>query len=259
MLAGRDWIVAGRQRLDLAGIGKVKIKLHRPLEGRLKQVTITLDGDGHWYACMCCDDVAAKPLPPTGQSVGLDVGITTFAALSDGTMVANPRHYENTQAKLRRSQRTLARRKNKRSNRRRKSVAVLRGQHAKIARQRLDFHHKIAADIVRRFDSIAVEKLNVAGLAKSRLAKQIIDAAWAQFTTILASKAECAGREFVAVDPRGTSQECSGCGATVRKDLSVRIHSCPGCGLVLDRDENAARNIKGRGQRLRGGMIDGSP
>lgn len=252
-------LCAGGKRLDLTGIGKIKIKLHRPTEGQLKQITVTLGGDGHWYACLCCDEVPEKPLPAIGAMVGVDVGITTFAALSDGTMVANPRHYEATQAKLRRSQRTLARRKNKRSNRRRKAVAVLRGQHAKIARQRLDFHHKTAADIVRRFDSIAVEKLNVAGLAKGRLAKQITDAAWAQFTTILASKAECAGREFIAVDPRGTSQECSGCGATVRKDLSVRVHSCPGCGLVLDRDENAARNIKGRGQRLRGGLIDGSP
>ena len=247
------------KHLRLTGMGTLKVKVHRPTEGVLKQVTITLGGDGHWYACLCCADVPTKPLPATGQSVGIDIGISTFAALSDGTMVANPRHYERTQAKLRRIQRIVSRRRNKRSNRRRKAVALLAKHADRVRRTRLDFHHKVAAGIVRRFDRIAVEDLNVRGLAMGRLAKQVSDAGWAQFTTILASAAECAHREFVAVDPRGTSQRCSGCGTVVPKKLSVRIHDCPSCGLVLDRDENAARNIEGRGHRLRGGMIDGSP
>ena len=109
--AKKNWFVAGGKRLDIASVGKVKIKLHRPLEGRLKQVTIALDGDGHWYACMYCDEVPTRPLSPTGESVGLDVGIATFATLSTGEQVANPRHYELAQAKLRRSQREVARRK----------------------------------------------------------------------------------------------------------------------------------------------------
>lgn len=258
--AKKNWIVAGGKRLDISGIGKVKIKLHRPMEGRLKQVTVTLGGDGHWYACMCCDEVPAKPLPATGQSVGIDVGITTFAALDNGELVANPRHYEQAQASLRRAQKTVSRRRNKRSNRRRKAVALLAKQHDRVRRTRLDFHHKVAADLVRRFDRIAVEKLNVKGLARMRLAKQVHDAAWAQFTTILSSKAECAGREFIAVDPRGTSQTCSECGCEVRKDLSVRVHDCPHCGYVVDRDVNAARNVANRaGHVRRGGMINGSP
>jgi len=256
----KNWIVAGGKRLDISGIGKVKIKLHRPMEGRLKQVTITLGGDGHWYACMCCNEVPAKPLPATGASVGIDVGITTFAALDNGELVANPRHYEQAQASLRRAQKTVSRRRNKRSNRRRKAVALFAKQHDRVRRTRLDFHHKVAVDLVRRFDRIAVEKLNVKGLARMRLAKQVHDAAWAQFTTILSSKAECAGREFIAVDPRGTSQTCSECGCEVRKDLSVRVHNCPHCGYVVDRDVNAARNVANRaGHVRRGGMSNGSP
>lgn len=249
---------AKTKRLRLTGIGEVKVKLHRKPEGTLKQVTVTLSGDGHWYACLCCDDVPTKPLPATGQSVGIDVGITTFAALSDGTMVTNPRHYERTQAALRRKQRVVARRK-RGGNRRRKAVVVLRAHHDRVRRTRRDFHHKTALGIVRRFDRIAVEDLRVTGLARGRLAKQVQDAAWASFTRILESKAECAGREFVRVGPRGTSQRCSGCGAVVPKKLSVRVHDCPSCGLRLDRDENAARNIERLGHSRRGGMIDGSP
>jgi putative transposase len=256
----KHWLVAGGNRLSLAGIGNIKIKLHRPMEGRLKQVSVTLDGDGHWYACMCCDEVPTKPLPATGHTVGIDVGITTFATLSTGEQIANPRHYERAQTKLRRAQRIVARRRNKRSNRRRKAVNLLRGAHDKIRRARLDCHHKVAADLVRRFDSIAVEDLNIKGLAGGMLAKQVHDAAWAQFTQVLASKAECAGREFIKVDPRGTSQICSECGAGVPKNLRVRVHDCPHCGYVADRDHNAARNVEQRaGHARRGGMSDGSP
>jgi putative transposase len=246
-------LCADGKRLDLTGIGKVKIKLHRPLEGAIKQVTIATGGDGHWYACMCCDDVPRRPLPKNGRSVGIDVGITTFAALSDGSMVENPRYYERAQARLKRMQRIVTRRK-RGSSSRCKAVVALRAVHDRISRTRLDFHHKVALAVVRRADRIAVEKLNVQGLARGRLAKQINDAAWAQFTRILESKAECAGREFVRVDPRGTSQRCSGCGTVVPKKLSVRVHACSECGLVLDRDENAARNIEALGHSVGGGL-----
>jgi putative transposase len=256
----RSWLVAGGKRLDLSGIGKVRIKLHRPMEGRLKQVTVALDGDGHWYACLCCDEVPVSPLTATGQSVGIDVGVSTFATLSTGEGVANPRHFEHTQAALSRAQRIVSRRRNKRSNRRRKAVSLLAKQHARVRKTRLDFHHKIALDLVRRFDAISVEDLNIKGLAGGILAKQVHDAAWGQFISILASKAECAGREFIKVDPRGTSQICSECGAEVRKNLSVRVHDCPHCGYVADRDHNAARNVEQRaGHARRGGLIDGSP
>jgi putative transposase len=242
----KRWLVSGGQRLSLSGIGNVKIKLHRSLEGTLKQVSITLDGDGHWYAAMVCCDVRRKVLPGTGQSVGVDVGITTFAALSTGEDVQGPRPYRAAQKRLQTAQRRVARKRNKRSNRRRKAVALLGRQHAKVERARRDFHHKAASDLVLQFDTIKVEDLNIKGLAAGMLAKHVHDAGWGQFVEILAGKAESAGRELIKVDPRGTSQECSRCGAVVRKSLAIRVHACPECGLVIGRDHNAAINIEKR-------------
>ena len=245
-------LAAGGKRVKLAGVGNVKLKLHRPVEGRIKQASVTLSGDGHWYVAFACDGVQPSPLPDTGASIGVDVGITTFAALSNGELVPNPRPYETAQQALGKAQRVVSRRK-RGSHRRRKATQKLAKRHDKVSRVRLDFHHKTALDLVRRFDVIAVENLNVKGLAQMALAKQVHDAGWAQFTNIIRAKAEKAGREVVAVDPRGTSQECSGCGAVVKKGLGVRVHTCA-CGLVLDRDTNAAINIARRGQRLRGGL-----
>ena len=245
-------LLAGGKRVKLAGIGNVKVKLHRLVEGRIKQASVSLDGDGHWYIAFACVDVPTRPLPPLDTSVGIDVGITTFAALSDGTTVDNPRPYEMAQRSLVTAQRRVSRRK-RGSKRRRKAVELLAKQSARVQRVRIDFHHKTAHAIVQRFGSIAVEDLNVRGLARMRLAKQVHDAGWAQFTTILASKAESAGREFYRVDPRGTSQECSGCQQRVPKGLHVRVHACPHCGLVEDRDVNAAVNVQARGHRARGG------
>jgi putative transposase len=255
---GSAKLAAGGKRVKLAGIGLVKLKLHRPLEGRIKQASVTLAGDGHFYVAFACEDVPPEPLAPTGASVGIDVGITTFAALSDGTMVDNPRPFERAQAKLRRAQRSLARR-TRGSARRREQAARVAGLHDRVRRTRLDFHHQVARQLVERFDAIAVEDLRVRGLARSKLAKQVHDAAWAQFLTILASKAECAGRELVRVDPRGTSQVCSDCGADVRKGLHVRVHRCPHCGCEADRDVNAARNIERLGRSRRGGLSVGRP
>jgi putative transposase len=255
--AKKRWLVQGGRRLDITSVGRVKIKLHRPLCGRLKQVTVTLDADGHWYACLCCDQIAPGSAIPTGQGVGVDVGISTLLALSTGELVDNPRHFEGAHEALRRAQRTLSRRTDKRSRRRRKAAAALRARHARVRRTRLDAHHKTTLGLVRRFDWIAVEDLNIKGLARGRLAKQVHDAAWAQFIRILASKAECAGRELIRVNPRGTSQICSECGVEVRKDLRVRVHDCPHCGYRADRDVNAARNIYALGHSARGGTSNG--
>lgn len=245
-------LCTGGKRVRLTGIGNLKIRLHRQIEGRIKTATVTLSGDGHWYIAFSCDDVPAKPLAPTGQIVGIDVGITTFAALSNGELVPNPRIYETAQRDIAIAQRRVSRR-TRSSARRRKAVALLAKRHDKIRRTRLDFQHKVALNLVQRFDSIAVEKLNVAGLARGRLSKQVLDAAWSQFTSILKAKAESAGREFFEVDPRGTSQRCSGCDTVVPKGLGVRVHDCPHCGLIEDRDVNAANNIKRLGQSRRGG------
>ena len=146
----------------------------------------------------------------------------------------------------------MSRRKNG-SKRRRKAVALLKRKHQKIARQRSDFHHKTALSLLRTYDTIYLEDLRVAHLVRNHhLAKSISDAGWASFRAILEAKAACAGRRVVAVPPAYTSQDCSGCGARIPKSLSVRTHVCTSCGLIMDRDENAARNILWAGQALRG-------
>lgn len=247
-------VVAGDQRVRLSGIGNVRMRLHRPIVGRIKQVSVTLAGDGRWYVAFACDQVPIERLPEMGRAVGLDLGISCFAALSDGTIIANPRPFEAGHAHMRRAQRRVARRK-RGSHRRRKAVGLLARQHAHVQAVRRDFHHKLAAKLVTDFDRIAIEDLEVRGLSRSKLAKQVNDAGWGQFTTILRAKAESAGREVVAVDPRGTSQECSECGCEVHKTLAVRVHDCPHCGYVADRDINAARNILQRMGRIRRGEV----
>jgi putative transposase len=247
-------LVSGGQRVRLAGIGNVRLRLHRPIEGRIKQISVTLAGDGRWYVAFVCDQVPSHPMEPTGKDIGVDLGITTFAALSDGTLVENPHPLESARHQVRLAQRRVSRRK-RGSSRRRKAVALLSRRHTHVEAARRDFHHKLAVNLCRRFDHIAIEELNMRGLAQGMLSKQVNDAGWGQFTTILRAKAECAGREVVAVDPRGTSQECSACGCEVRKTLSVRVHDCPHCGYVADRDVNAARNVLQRMGRIRRGEV----
>jgi putative transposase len=233
----------------MRGIGRIKLHLSRPVEGTVKTVTLKRDSRGDWWVTFSCDSVPARPLPDTGRAVGVDLGLNVFLATSDGETVDNPRHLRTAEADLRRAQRRVSRRK-RGGNRRRKAVRVLARKHRRVQDARRDFHFKTALDLVRRYDLIAVENLNIRGLARTRLAKSIGDAGWGQFLHALATKAESAGREVIAVDPRGTSQECSDCGATPdkRKTLSVRTHRCV-CGLVLDRDVNAARNILARAER----------
>ncbi len=247
-------LTTGGKRVEITGIGSVKLKMHRPMDGTLKQATVSLDSDGHWYICFVCVDIPAKPLPLTGKEVGVDLGITTFAALSneDGTDVdiPNPRPYERAQPRLASAQHKVSRRR-KYSKRRTKDVALLAKHHCKVARIRRDFHHKAARYLVVRYESIYLEDLNIKGLAKGFLAKQVHDAGWGQFGTILSNKAECAGRWFSRSDPRGTSIICSECEERVPKALNVRVHLCPYCGLKINRDTNAARNTKSRGQRDR--------
>jgi len=248
-------LVAGGNRVRLTGIGNVRFRQHRPMEGRTKQVSVTLSGDGRWYVAFVCDQVPIHPLPPTGKEVGIDLGITCFAALSDGPPgIDNPRPMEKAQWQLARSQRRVSRRK-RGSSRRKKAVALLAQRHDRIAAIRRDHHHNAALLLVRNYDRIGIEDLEVRGLARGMLAKQVHDAGWGQFTTILRAKAESAGREVVAVDPRGTSQECSACGREVNKSLAVRVHNCPYCGLIVDRDINAARNILQRMGRIRRGEV----
>lgn len=228
-------------RLVLSKVGHIKVFRDRPLKGKPKTATIIRKADG-WYVSIVCE-VEPEPLPETGESVGVDVGITHFATLSTGETVDNPRCYRRAERRLAKAQRRVSRRK-KGSKRREKAKALLGKAHLTVARSRRDHAHKTAKCLVERYDRIAVEDLNVKGMVKNRhLAKAISDSGWTQFVQILSDKAEKAGREIVKVNPRNTSQKCSGCGELVRKTLATRWHSCPPCGCELGRDHNAAINI----------------
>jgi putative transposase len=233
--------------LTLSKIGRIRIRLHRPLEGNPKTVTISREADGR-YACVSCAEVPLHPLPQTGLDTGIDVGLKVFLIAADRASVENPRYYRTAERQLARAQRRVARRK-KGSNRRHKAATLLKRHHQKVQRQRRDFHHKTALALLKQYDTIYLEDLQVRNMVRNHhLAKSISDASWAAFRTILTFKAACAGKWVLAVPPAFTSQDCSGCGERVRKSLSVRTHVCPRCGLVVDRDENAAVNILRAGQ-----------
>jgi putative transposase len=233
--------------LSLSKIGRISIRLHRPMEGTPKTVTIRREAAG-WYVAISCADVPIQPLPETGQETGIDMGLESFATLANGQPIFNPSYYRRAEAYLRRCQRRVARRR-KGSHRRAKAVKILAKAHQHIANQRRDFHHQQAVKLVRAYDSIAYEELQVANMVRNHhLAKSIQDAGWSQFLNILTFKAASAGKRVQAVNPAFTSQRCSGCGVLVQKGLSVRWHACPHCGTSLHRDHNAARNILRLGQ-----------
>jgi putative transposase len=237
--------------LVLSKVGRIAIRWSRPLEGTPKSVTISREADG-WYVCISCADVPVQLLESTGQETGIDLGLESFATLADGTMIHNPRCYRKAERRLKTAQRKVSRRKQG-SNRRRKAVKLLARAHQQVKQQRQDFQHKAALQLVRQFDTIYHEALQVANMLKNHhRAKSIADAGWSGFLSILAFKAACAGKRVVAVNPAYTSQTCSGCGVVVQKGLSVRWHSCPACGTSLHRDHNAAKNIERLGQSHRG-------
>jgi putative transposase len=240
------------------------------VQGTTKTVTISREADG-WYVCFSCAEVPTQPLPLTGCETGIDVGLKAFLITADGDPTPNPRYYCKAEQAFKKAQRRVSRRK-KGSKRRRKAVRVLARTHQHVRRQRADFQHKTALDLVRAYDTVSVEAIQPANLSrrpapkpdehctsvhnrasrKAGLNKSIQDAGWRHFLSILACKAACAGKRVEAVPPAYTSQDCSGCGERIQIALSVRTHVCTHCGLILDRDENAASTIFWRGQRLRG-------
>jgi putative transposase len=231
--------------LYLSKIGKVKIRLSQTMKGKVKTLTIKREVSG-WFAIFTVE-TTKEILPKTGKQIGIDAGIESFMTLSDGTKIENFKYFENSQKRLRVAQRKVSRRK-KGCNQRRKAVLQLRKIHEKIKNQRNDFAHKLSTNLVKNFDLIAIENLNILGMSKGILAKQIHDVAWNGFFQKLTYKAENAGRQLIKVSPNYTSQDCSACGERVKKDLSVRVHNCLQCGLILDRDVNAAINIFSAGQ-----------
>jgi putative transposase len=232
-------------RLRFKGMpGNLRVHWHRELPGTpIRNCTFTRDGES-WSIGFVTEILSADPRK-TRSAVGVDVGILTFAALSDGGFIPSLRAARRAERRLRVAQRALSRKKCGTAGRRKARLDLSR-RHAQVARQRREHLHQASARLVRDYDAIAIEKLNVNGLARGALAKDVHDASWATFISMLRYKAEKAGARVIEVDPRNTTQDCSRCGIGVPKNLTARWHHCPACGLSMDRDLNAARNILNR-------------
>jgi len=258
-------------RVYLQGVGDVKVTLHRQVKGRVKTVQVHREGR-RWMLVLSCDDVATRPLEPTGAVVGVDVGIVDFAVTSDGQHIDNPRWGTKAAGKLRAAQAVLARKK-RGSNNRQAARETLAACHRKVANRRRDFHHKTARAFVESYDVIVIEDLKVANMvhrpkprpdpdipgaflangraAKAGLNRSIYDAGWTQFRSILAAKAEEAGRQLIDVDPRHTSDRCEACGHAARENrVKQAVFRCVRCGHEAHADEHAARNILRAGLAL---------
>ncbi len=218
----------------------IKMRLHRPVVGQVKTCTVRRYGR-KWFVCFSVEQ--DNFLPNSDEAIGLDAGLNSFLALSNGEFVANPRFFRRDEKELAKAGRKQAKTK-KRSRARKKANKVLSRIHERIRNRCHDFVHQTARRIVNRFGVIAVEKLGVKGMVKNHcLAKSISDASWSMFRSILTSKAESADREVIAVNPAYTSQDCHACGYRAKKKLSERWHFCPNCSASLDRNTNAAINI----------------
>ena len=240
--------------LTLPKFGKVKMIYHRPIpEGfKIKTATITRKADGYYVTLSIQDDSVPDIIPVDSVSnpIGIDMGLKSFLVKSDGSEVPIPQYYKKAQKRLKKIQKAVSRSK-KGSNNRKKAALKLGKAHKKVADTRKDFHFKTVKELLDSHDLVAHEKLNIKGLAKTKMAKSILDAGWGQFLSILSVKAVRvawptalnAGLIAKGVNPKNTSQNCSNCGTKVPKKLKDRIHSCPHCGYVSDRDVNAAINI----------------
>jgi putative transposase len=265
-LKGKAIVRIENGRVILPKIGHIKVKQHRPLEGKVKTCTIKREGDC-WYVVFACEIEAQNKLPYTDLPIGIDMGLKHFMTDSNGDAVDNPRFFRKSHGKLKKKQQSLAKKK-KGSHRRKRSVRLVAKAHKKVHNQRRDFHHKHARVFVDTYETIVFEDLSMHHMVKRPKAKQdengkylhngtsqkaglnksILDAGWGSFIELVKHKAEWAGVTVMQVDPKKTSQMCSACGKEgEHKDLSVRTHVCVHCGVVLDRDHNAAINILDRG------------
>ncbi|MFC3982918.1 RNA-guided endonuclease InsQ/TnpB family protein [Streptosporangium jomthongense] len=238
-------------RLRLPKIGDVAVRWSRDLPAEPSSVTVIKDAADRYFASFVVE-VADEPLPETESEVGIDLGLSHFAVLSDGRKVANPRFLRRAERRLRKAQQALSR-KEKGSNNRSKARMKVARAHARVADARRDFTHKLSTVIVRENQAVYVEDLSVKGLGRTRLAKSVYDAGWGRFTAMLEYKAARYGRTFARIDRWfPSSKRCSECGAVAESmPLNVREWQCP-CGVVHDRDVNAAINIlaAGRAERL---------
>lgn len=230
-------------KLNLAKIGSLKIRLHRKIEGNVKTLTIRKTRTNKWYACFSVENNKIPKKKEIKNTVGIDMGLNSFLTTDQGEKIDNPKYLIKLERKISQLQRWHSKKKLKSKNRDKSRLKVAQ-LYEKITNQRLDFLHKLSNKLVKDFQFIAFEKLNIKGMMKNKyLSKSISDASWNKFLQQLTYKAEEAGVWTVKVNSKNTTQVCSGCNHFVKKTLAKRIHKCPNCGLVIDRDINAARNI----------------
>jgi putative transposase len=231
--------------LKLSKIGEIEIILHRPIPDgfEIKQATILSKADG-WYVSFSLEDKTVPELLPISEiktATGIDVGLEKFLTTADGQSIEVPQYYRKAQSTLARQQRKLARKIHGSKNYQKQAIKVAI-THLHVTRQRKEFHYQVAHWLVKSYDLVVFENLNIRSLARTRLAKSILDVAWGAFLQIMEAVAVRRGKHARGVDPRGTSINCSSCGERVEKTLAVRVHSCS-CGLVIDRDWNSALNL----------------
>ncbi|MEU9410305.1 RNA-guided endonuclease TnpB family protein [Streptomyces sp. NPDC048281] len=246
--ANARWHITGSGRLNLPKIGAVKVKWSRTLPAAPTSVTVVKDAADRYFASFVIDtDPAADQarMPETDRTIGIDLGLTHFAVLSDGTKIDSPRFLRRAEKKLKKAQKELSRKQKGSKNRAKARLKVARA-HAKVADARREFHHQLSTKLISENQGIAVEDLSVVGLARTKLAKSVHDAGWSAFISMLAYKAERYRRTLVKVGRfEPTSQTCSTCGAVDGpKPLNVREWTCSACGTLHDRDHNAAINVK---------------
>ncbi len=241
--------ISGKNRLHLSKIGLIKIKIHRPIptDAIIKTCAIRREGR-HWYCCLSCEVLQATPKEKAVSNiVGIDLGLTDFAVLSNGEEIKNPKYLKQSETKLKTIQSKYSKGKSKKVKRQLGNI------HRKITNQRKDFQHKLSHKLVNTFDLIAYEDLKIKQMIednKYNLQKHISDASWGSFIGMIRYKAEEAGTWCIAVNPKGTTQRCSSCDTIVPKTLYERSHKCTTCGFEASRDYNAALNIHKLGTNL---------
>ena len=230
------------KKLKVTPFGEISIKQHREIKGKIKTLTLKRESSGKWFAIF---SVETKPITPkinNGEQVGIDLGLTKFTVLSNKEVIKNPRHLKQYEAKLALLEQRLSKKKKGSHNRRKAKFKVAR-LYERVANTRADFLHKTSTRLINTYSLIALEKLASQEMSQQNYGKSINDAGWGMFANMVSYKAENAGCKVVFVDPKNTTQECSNCQTIVKKGLQDRIHDCPFCGLVMDRDLNAAKNI----------------
>jgi putative transposase len=230
--------------LHLSKIGDLKVRLHREVEGTIKRLTVRRSATKKWYVSFLVEDAPKKTVPNSEKAIGIDVGISNFAVFSDGIFIENQQYLAACEKKLAKAQSKKDKLPHK-SPERKKAAKRVSHIYERLGNLRDNFAHQLSHQIVKDYGTICLEDINIRNLIEKKpyMAKSVLDASWNRFRTNVSYKAASAGRIVVLVNPAYTSQMCSGCGTIVKKDLFERVHNCPKCGLVMDRDLNAAKNI----------------